>query len=64
MRTRNDDGLGWVGAISALEGPGGACLLSDGIGPFWSSEGVRGALTQVALEAGVLSGAGPLCALG
>ena len=30
MRTRNDDGLGWVGAVSALEGPGGACLLPDG----------------------------------
>ena len=30
MRTRNDDGLGWVGAVSALEGPGGACLRPDG----------------------------------
>ena len=30
MRTGNDDSLGWVGAVSALEGLGGACLLPDG----------------------------------
>ena len=65
MRMGNDDSLGWVGAVSALEGPGGACLLPDGeIIPFGSPEGVRGALMQVALWAGVLSGTGPLCALG
>ena len=39
MRTRNDDGLGWVGAVSALEGPGGACLLPDGKYAFWVAGG-------------------------
>ena len=41
-------------------------LFAPGRGniPFWSPEGVKGALTQVALGAGVLSGTGSLCALG
>ena len=65
MRTRNDDSLGWVGAISALEGPWRG-LFAPGRGniSFGSPEGVRGALMQVALGAGVLSGTGSLCALG
>ena len=44
MRMGNDDSLGWVGAISALERPGGACLLPDGeiylLGRWRASEGL------------------------
>ena len=58
--------MAWVGrGCFRARGPWRG-LFAPGRGKytFWSPEGVRGALMQVALWAGVLSGTGSLCALG